>query len=185
MIALRILIVAALQTAALVYMIGERQAMLNASRVVTLKTMPVDPSDPFRGEYVVLTYTITQLDLAKLDGENDLNQGDTVYVTVRKHNGEWGATAIGKTRTPSTPDAVVIKGTVHSAYRPKPSEPPPQVRVDYGIESYWVPQGTGREIETEFRAGDLTVDVAVDDAGRPAIKALRRKGKVFYVEGIF
>ena len=40
MTALRILVVVALQTAALAYMIVDRQAMLNASRVVTLKVGP-------------------------------------------------------------------------------------------------------------------------------------------------
>jgi len=59
------------------------------------------------------------------------------------------------------------------------------VSVSYGIESYFVPEGTGHEIEQELRTGDLTVDIAVDAQGRAAIKAMRRKGKVFYVDGVF
>ena len=52
---IRILIVVALQSAALAYMIVDRQAMLNAGRVVTLKVAPIDPRDIFRGDFVILS----------------------------------------------------------------------------------------------------------------------------------
>jgi len=70
---------------------------------------------------------------------------------------------------------------------PAPAGPPQtqSVSVSYGIESYFVPEGTGREIEQELRKGDLSVDIAVDAQGRTAIKAMRRKGQVFYVDGVF
>ena len=55
MMIMRILVVVALQTVALAYMILDRQTMLNSSRVVTLKVVPIDPNDMFRGEYVILS----------------------------------------------------------------------------------------------------------------------------------
>jgi uncharacterized membrane-anchored protein len=178
---LRILIVAVVQTLALFWMIGDRQAMLNASRVVTLKIVPVDPRDMFRGDYVILSYAISSLDTSKLDGEDKFMSGDTIYVTLAQANGEWTAAAVGH-RPIAAQGGVALKGTVQSA---NDSGTAAQLRVDYGIESYFVPEGTGRTIEVEAQAGDLAADIAVDAQGRAAIKAIRRKGgAVIYVEGV-
>lgn len=201
---LRILIVVALQTAALVYMIVERQAMLNASRVVTLKVAPVDPRDIFRGDYVILSYDISRLEPGKLAGDDTFGYGDTVYVTLVPDGEAWTAAAIARDRPVSMPGGVAIRGTVEAFQLESCETPPPgpdgpptapapdtcgkrvqSVTVRYGIESYFVPEGTGRELEDERQKGDLSADIAVTDDGRAAIKALRRKGQVFYVEGVF
>jgi uncharacterized membrane-anchored protein len=180
MTAVRILIVVALQTLSLVYMIYDRQAMLNASRVVTLKVMPVDPRDIFRGDYVVLSYAISRLDTTKLDGDDKFDYGDTVFVTMLRQGegAEWIPVALGRGKPFVVQGGVPIRGTV--------SQPDgTTIAVTYGIESYFVPEGTGRAIEEEANKGDLNVDAAIDPSGRAAIKALRRGGQVFYVEGIF
>ncbi len=198
MITLRIVVVVALQTLALAYMIYDRQAMLNSSRVVTLKIEPVDPRDIFRGDYVVLNYEISRLEPPKLEGDDIFGYNDTVYVTLIRDGETWRAAAVAKDKPVAMQDGVVIKGAVDSIEfakdngasapsRPEPNatQPAQSLRVSYGIESYFVPEGTGRELEQERQKGDLTVDVAIDAQGRAAIKALRRKGQVFYVEGVF
>lgn len=185
MMILRILIVVALQTVALATMILDRQAMLNSSRVVTLKVVPVDPNDMFRGEYVILSYDISRLDLAKLDGDDAMTYGDIVFVTLVREGDAWKPVAVRRGRPFEVQGGIALKGKVDSVERADSNAPPQAVRVSYGIESYFVPQGTGKEIEAEARSGDLSVDVAIDAQGRSAIKAIRRKGQVFYVEGIF
>lgn len=185
MIALRILIVIALQTVALGYMIADRQAMLSSSRVVTLKVAPVDPRDIFRGDYVILSYGISNLDLTKLDGDDNLVGGEKVFVTVVQQGAEWNAVAIAKGKPFPVQGGVAIQGDVNYVDRTGENSTPTNARVTYGIESYFVPEGTGRAIEQERQQGDLTADIAVDAQGRPAIKALRRNGQVFYSEGVF
>ena len=181
---LRILIVVALQTIALVWMIVDRQQMLNASQVVTLKIVPVDPRDIFRGDYVILNYEISRLDVKLLNGEDKFSSGDTAYVALRKEAALWKAVSISIKPQASSPDVAVIKATVR--FMDEPSETSPVfVNLDYGIESYFVPQGTGHAIEDEARKGELSADIAIDGDHRAAIKALRRNGEVFYVEGIF
>jgi uncharacterized membrane-anchored protein len=184
MTALRILVVVALQTAALAYMIVDRQAMLNASRVVTLKVGPIDPRDPFRGDYVILRYAISTLDLNKLDGDDTVESGDTIYVTLQQKDAEWAAVSVAHKHPLDAAGSVTVRGTVTSADSSITNHPPDNVRVDYGIESYFVPEGTGQAIEQERQKGDLSADIAVDASGRTAIKALRRNGQVFYTEGI-
>jgi uncharacterized membrane-anchored protein len=201
MIALRILIVVALQTLALAYMIYDRQAMLNAARTVTLKVVPVDPRDIFRGDYVILSYDISRLDLSAIDGDNTFEYNDTVFVTLVPNGATWKVVAIAREKPVAVQGGVAVRGTVNSfdlinpptaaigpGGTPAPTPaPPPQsfVSVTYGIESYFVPEGTGRAIEDEARKGELSVDAAIDPTGRAAIKALRRGGNVFHVEGVF
>jgi uncharacterized membrane-anchored protein len=182
---IRILAVVALQTVALVYMIVDRQHMLDASRVATLKVVPVDPQDLFRGDYVVVSYDISRLDLKAIGGEDNFNFGDTAYVTVRKSaDGSWTAVAITHTPGTASPDDIPIRATITSADN-STAEGPSFVSLTYGVESYFVPQGTGHDIEKQARDHKLSIDIAVDEHGRAAIKALRGDGKVFYVEGIF
>ena len=194
MMAMRTLIVVGLLTVALAYMIIDRQTMLNSSRVVTLKVVPVDPNDMFRGEYVVLSYDVSRLDVSKLEGDDKFDYQDKVHVTLVPDGATWKAAAIARSKPASTPGGVSINGTVTSISsgpatgpdgQPQTAPAPQIVSVDYGIESYFVPQGTGKEIEAEARKGDLMVDVAVDDKGRGAIKAIRRPSGTIYVEGIF
>jgi uncharacterized membrane-anchored protein len=56
--------------------------------------------------------------------------------------------------------------------------------LSYGIESYFVPQGTGLAIEEAARKGTVSVDAAIDEKGRAAIKAIRQNGQLIHVEGI-
>ena len=178
----RILIVAALQTIALGWMIIDRQIMLDSSSVVTLKVVPIDPRDLFRGDYVVLNYDISRLDLGKLDGTKTIAPGDTVYVRLAQSDGAWTAKALSHTH--ETLDAgISLRAQIVSM--DAPGEGRSQfITLTYGIESYFVPQGTGLAIEEAARKGTITIDAAVDAKGRAAIKAIRQAGKPVYVEGI-
>jgi len=180
----RVLLVALVQTIALAYMIVDRQATLNAARVVTLKVVPVDPMDPLRGEFVILTYGISRLKTDELDGDDTFNTADTIYVTLQSRGEDWSAVAVGH-RPVVVAGGVVIKGTVSYVNEfTVDTKTTTELNIAYGIESFFVPQGMGREIENERQRGDLTADIAIDANGRAAIKAMRRKGQVFYVEGI-
>jgi uncharacterized membrane-anchored protein len=183
-ITLRILIAVALQTAALAYMIVDRQTMLNSSRVVTLKVVPVDPRDIFRGDFVILNYDISRLDPTKIEGDDKFGYGDKVLVTLVQSGETWTATAIARGKPVMVQAGVVIQGTVKT-FDVNDTGQTTSVDVTYGIESYFVPEGTGHAIEAEARQGNISADIAVDNQGRAAIKALRRNGQQFYVEGIF
>ncbi|MEQ1863860.1 MAG: GDYXXLXY domain-containing protein [Micropepsaceae bacterium] len=181
---IRILVVVALQTAALAYMIVDRQAMLNSAQTVTLKVVPVDPNDMFRGEYVILSYDISRLDLTKLDGDDKMTYGDKIHVTLVPDGENWKPVAVKRDGPLAVQGGIALQGTVDSVDNADAAGVAQSVRVNYGLESYFVPQGTGKAIEDEARKGDLSVDIAIDAQGRGAIKAIRRKGEVFYVEGI-
>jgi uncharacterized membrane-anchored protein len=185
MTALRILVVVALQTVALAWMIFDRTSILNSHDVVSLKVKPVDPSDMFRGDYVTLNYDITMVDLAALPGDDAYIHDGWAFVTLASENGVWVAKAVNNTMPVRAPGTVVLRGRVFSASTSALSAPGP-MKLEYGIESFFVPQGRGKVIEDERQKGDLTADIAVDSQGRGAVKSLRRaSGDVIYAESLF
>jgi len=184
--ALRILLVAALQTAALVYMIVDRTAVLGSATVITLKVKPVDPSDMFRGDYVILTYDISTIEPSALPGDDTYAQGGVAYVTLEQRDGVWTPIAVNSAMPATHPSGtVVLRGQVDRVSYTSDNAPP-SLRLTYGIESFFVPQGKGKPIEDERQKGELTADIAVDSDGRAAIKSLRRTdGTVMSSESLF
>lgn len=192
-----IIVLAALQTLVLVWMAGERISLLRSSDVVTLKTEPVDPRDLFRGDYVTLGYAISRLSLDGLAGDKDLAEGDTVYVEIAPASDTWRPVGAWRSYPKAAEGNKVIRGVVtgmlHGAPRVRPvpgsndmEEEPCKsctlATVSYGIESYFVPEGKGRELERERNDGSLSVDVALAGDGEAAIKGVRLDGELLYEE---
>jgi uncharacterized membrane-anchored protein len=171
-------------------MVKERAAILSGGREVRLATAPVDPRDLFRGDYVVLSYDISQLRPGRLGLDGPLAKGERVHVTVRPGpDGLAQAVAMSRAAPPPAAGDVVIEGRVAHPRRcvPRPGSPrqcsseDDMVRVIYGLESYFVPQGEGLAIERTPRAR-VEVVAAVSPSGKAAIKRLLIDGKKLYEE---
>lgn len=168
--------VALLQTGYLIKMVADRQALLRSGREIVLQVHPVDPRDLFRGDYVILGYDISPANLSdEVNGAtlNPIKRGQPVYATLQADAaGLWNV----KSLSPSYPaDAaagdVVMKGLVQHIWPgAKPGEQ--QVAIKYGIESYFVPEGTGRKLEDSVREKKIQAVIAVGSDGTAAIKGL-------------
>jgi uncharacterized membrane-anchored protein len=211
---IRILIVAALQIAALAAMVADRMWLLSSGREVTMAVRPVDPSDPFRGEYVILTYDISRIQVWEVESDGEMRLGESVFVTMKptgQPNG-WSVTRVAHQKSDSVEDgSIVIKGRVTQNFRewststeaweregqpdfyPPLSEKPkhlcpggcPILTVDYGIESFFMQQGTARPIEEQRNDGSLSAKVAIDDSGRAGLKALLVDGQTLSESTLF
>lgn len=131
---------------------------------IVLKTAPIDPRDLFRGDYVTLRYEISELNLDSL-GRSDLylTRNSTVFVSLTEKNGYWEASRV-QTKMPE--QGVFLRGRVVRAIDRI-------VDVKYGIESYFVPEGKGKEIEKQHAAGNLKVLVSVSPYGKGKLKGLK------------
>jgi uncharacterized membrane-anchored protein len=170
--------VALAQALVLGWMIWERAHLLASGREVVLEVVPVDPRSLFRGDYVILGY-----DMSRVPAPVPVpDRGDDIYVTLQKGaDGKW--TVAGSSGSPpasTNADQVVIKGRVD--YTTSPAEGAPQTVARYGIESFFVPEGAGRELETLVRAKKLSALIAVDSAGNAGIKGLMVDGLRVYEE---
>ena len=201
MIALRIALILLIQLAFLADIISERAAILRDGVPILLKTEPIDPRSLFRGDYVVLNYEISSLDIGSLEGDNDFQRQQDIYVAVEQSGAVWKATGAYRQRPKIIGDQVIMKGRVRSVRASRQTceiDDPfctgderlmkSIVRVDYGIDSYFVPEGDGKNIEAAIGSQDaarVVVQAAVDDNGISAIKALMLDGEILYEENIF
>jgi uncharacterized membrane-anchored protein len=172
--------VAFVQAAVLGWMIWERAHLLSTGREIVLDVVPVDPRSLFQGDYVTLGYPMSRVSVppgTKLEREQPL------YITLQKAPDGTYSVAQTNAAPPesTTPDQVVLKG--HVQYTTVPTEQAPvQANVLYGIETFFVPEGTGHDLEKLVGERKLSALVAVDEDGNAAIKGLIVDGKRVYEE---
>ncbi|ERI16317.1 MULTISPECIES: GDYXXLXY domain-containing protein [Brucella] len=176
-------ITALLQTGILYAAIEKRASILRSGAEVTLQTEPFDPRDLMRGDYVVLGYEISSLARKDIGGTPSAGSR-AVYVAVKRD-----ANGIARfSRASFAPlsdlaaDEVQIRG--EAAYSIS-DDPQSNVRLNFGIERYYVPEGRGRAIEDSQRERRITAVVAVDPKGAPVIKALQEDGRQLYQEPLY
>lgn len=166
------LVVVALQVLALAGMVVYKETTLRTGQEVVLQTLPVDPRDPFRGDYLVLRYVISSLNTRVLfPFVGTFEAGTTVYVRLEKHGDVFDAVAVARRAPDPEADLVVIRGTVVNT-----QDGGRLLQVEYGIESYFVPEGQGLVLQ---RAQDIKAVVVVDGEGRAILKRLIVDGQVF------
>lgn len=166
--------------------IAYREYTLQTGREVLLKTVPVDPRDLFRGDYVTLRYDISTLNLSDGQAEdaNYMNYTNNarIYLALQLKDG-YG---VPKKLYKNPPGGELFikgraKGITYERSRDNASMlPVHRLRVEYGIESYFLPEGLGGEIERQ-RRDDKKIDVliAVDRFGNAAIKKILIDGNEF------
>jgi uncharacterized membrane-anchored protein len=167
-------------------MLGFKEFTAITGQQITLQTVPVDPWDMFRGEYVALSYDFSRLEgYALTDWRHPdaslgrLQKGDAVYVTLRRNGRFWIYESIS--RNPPESGTIFLRGTVRSYTPARPSTKlsgaptDASVNIDYGIESYFVQHGTAIDLERQrwTRGTVLAVDVRVDRFGRAVIRNVR------------
>jgi uncharacterized membrane-anchored protein len=166
-----------IQIVFLLGLVGYRESILISGRTAILQTVPIDPRDLFKGEYVTLRYDISTLGSLAQDPSSkryrllgNFDEGDTVYVPITtsgNQNPYWDN--VVQTGEPYGDTDLFIKGRVTSS---KDNV----ITVEYGIEQYFVPEGRGLEIE---RADDVKVRVKINRSGTAAIEALIVDGEVW------
>jgi uncharacterized membrane-anchored protein len=163
-----LLLGAAAQIVVLVGMIGLHALPLLRGKTVLLRVQPVDPRDMFRGDYVTLSYEFSRLPAHAIAGLPDEHagksarlQGRTVYVQlvpeadgVHYRGGAYSLTPPG--------EGLFLKGTPHGWNQ-----------IDFGIDRYFVQEGTGHKYEEAVRSRRLWAQVAVAPDGQAVVTALK------------
>jgi uncharacterized membrane-anchored protein len=186
-------IVAALLLCGLILaIVVQRAAILRSGQEVRLEIVPVDPRDLFRGDYVILNYRIGTVNPPP-DPTKNFTRGQQVFVTLRPDaNNKAQAVAISAERPAASEPDIVIAGVVTSTSMCQLNDSGARdcklgtraVGVRYGLESYFVPQGEGRNIEATDKAR-LEIVAAVAPSGQSAIKRLLIDSKPVYDEPPF
>jgi len=153
--------------------VAYKEYLLNFGTEIMLRTVPVDPRDLFRGDYVILNYEISEISENQkiineyggyVDEENLYNR-QTVYVTLIKDGDYYIG---GDIYTERPPKGLFIKGLIDKYPRPA---------IIYGIENFFVPEDEGKEIEHARNINRVSAKIAVNAYGHASIKELYIDGK--------
>jgi uncharacterized membrane-anchored protein len=174
-----------LQAALLIWIVGGRAMLLANGAEIRLPVVPVDPHDLFRGDYVTLAYPISRIASDQIEGDRDFTFGEAVYVSLERDGDAWKAAALHHT----PPDSgTFIKGTITDVIPRivcQAGDACSEYRIAYNLEQFFVPEGTGRDLEKLRNDQHIAVDVAVGKDGEAMLKRLLVDGQVKFQEGFF
>lgn len=143
---------------------------------VTLATIPIDPRDLFYGDYVVLDLEIEEIDVSLIEPSikrklerYEYNRDIPVYVTLLEgEDGVYQAVFVSEKK----PRGLFVKGKMSPYIQDNSGNEEAvyveTVRVDYGIERFYVEEGTGLELEDQARKGKVLVSVKINN-GYPVL----------------
>lgn len=173
--------VVAIEIAVLGSMVWDRISLLQNGREIELDVIPVDPRSLFRGDYVILNYDISRFDAAKFEGAPP--KSGQFHVTIAQDAaGAWKVQrASGGRKAPASAAEVVLKGRT-DRWRFLGGRPSGQVIARYGIESYFIPEGTGKALEKQVGEKRIKAVVAVGRDGTAALKGLKVDGQLVHKE---
>jgi len=127
---------------------------------VLLKVAPVDPYNILSGYYLTLGYEISGID----DNVRELEDGTVVYAVLQPaRDGSWRRVDLTTAWPQQLPDgALVIKGSKRGW------------RIEYGIESFFVPENQRDSIASDLRQhqDQARVEVRIDARGNAVLKQL-------------
>jgi uncharacterized membrane-anchored protein len=156
-----------------------QEYQLAAAPVVHLETRPVDPRDLLRGDYVILSYDISEVPLALFQprAADDPTPGGTAFVVLEKQGEFHRAVRASLDKPEAQPGQTIIRGRVEHTWPQWDAQGKrvtnTVVRLRYGLERYYVREGTGNP------RGKLTAEVAVSRDGRPMLKQLYLDGRPY------
>lgn len=172
-----ILVCIAAQVLVLGVMAGEREFILSTGERIRLRTAPIDPRDPFRGDFVRLHYEISAIGSGQVRasvGDHAKEKGYPVYAVLKKGEGELYDLYYVTDEQPE--GGIFLRGRISGDWRILRRGG--VVAVKYGIEQLFVEQGRGKDIEQRWGTRDtlqvpMEVEVAVSSGGTAVIRDFR------------
>ena len=164
-------LVLALQCVWLLATTFTQERALRVGQLIMLETRPVDPRDLLRGDYVVLGYKISDVPLTLFSPvrSNAPAAGTTIYVALAPATNGFYEVARAATESFSPAAGQLLVSGKSLRWWGSGSS----VRVEYGLERYYVREGTGNP------RGQLTVQAVVSKSGRASIKKVFVDGKPY------
>lgn len=141
-------------------------SILSGGSEVLLRIAPIDPRDPLRGDYLTFEYTISTASTYNF-AYSEIKEGDKVYVSLVKSGTYWIIGDKIEKIKPVDSKNIFIKGTVSRVFSGRWNNQ--QVNIVYGVEQYFIPEGTGRDFDWRKEA---SARVKIDKAGNAVLKQI-------------
>ena len=151
-----------------------KQSLIWRGHEITLEASPVDPWDPFRGDYVALSYKVGRVPVKAIGDvstpvRDALRVGDVLYVEIEPKGQYWLAKRV---RITNPVGVVFLKGHIQKIEFDQDGKRT-YFSVAFGIESWFVQRGEGRKIEN-VQGGSRPIIAATVSVTPEGVAILRR-----------
>jgi uncharacterized membrane-anchored protein len=178
-----LILVLALQTAWLLGMVATQEYARAHGKVVLLETQPVDPRDLLSGDYLMLRYKISDVpvNLFSPPVKKDLPFGTKIFVALAPGTNQFHVVTRASTNEfAAVANEILLRGEIANRWWNATNS----IHVDYGIERYYVAEGTGnppvlRGNTAEGGHGKLTARAVVPTSGRANLQQVFLDGKPY------
>jgi uncharacterized membrane-anchored protein len=178
-----LILVLALQTAWLLGMVTTQEYGRAHGKAILLETQPVDPRDLLRGDYLILNYKISDVpvNLFSPPVKTELPYGTKIFVALAPGTNQFYIVARASTNEfAAAADEVLVRGEIANRWWNATNS----VHVEYGIERYYVAEGTGnppvlRNSTAEGGRGKLTARVVVPASGHARLQQVFLDGQPY------
>ena len=156
-----IIVLSVLSLVLVSFLIYNQWPLITGNKVI-LATQPVDPFDPFRGQYMTINYEIS-----RISNINNFEIDDTIYVSLKKDEvGIWRNDSVSHIK-PQFGD--FIKGKVIRKHDDT-------IRIEYGIEQFFF------ERHAQLPTLNITVEVKIAGSGRAMLYQMLHNGEPIEIE---
>lgn len=123
-------------------MIFDKEDTLKTGTDYKFNTAPIDPSDPFRGKYIILSY---RDNIAKVKNEKDWVSGEIVYVFLEKDQNDF-AKIIAVSKEKPTENQGFVKAKVSFVS----SDGNNKVTIYYPFDRFYMEESKASEAEVIY-----------------------------------
>lgn len=150
-----------------------QQGRLTKGHDIWVKPAPVDPRDLFRGDYVIFSYDFSRYHLKQPPPAGYPGNINEVYAILSNQNGDYYELDYFSIQKPEDTNIIYLKGKTLERLQEGAT-------ITYNIESYFVPEGEGKEYEN-YIGNDLLVNIHINPDGEATIiktnlKELKKRG---------
>ncbi|MEM1339670.1 MAG: GDYXXLXY domain-containing protein [Bacteroidota bacterium] len=124
-------------------MIWEREEVLDSGTAYKFKTAPIDPTDPFRGKYITLSYDENTVEV---ESEKDWAKGDKIYIHLTvDSNGFAKIKSASKEKPPDRQDHLKVKVNYVSGNGSN------TLTIDYPFDRFYMEESKAYDAELTYR----------------------------------
>ncbi|MFZ0368173.1 MAG: GDYXXLXY domain-containing protein [Halobacillus sp.] len=135
---------------------------------IRLKTAPVDPRDPFYGDFVTLSYEVEMVPADKWNVSADIGSGEKVYLLLERGENDLHTLVEASAEKPEVSGKEVVFPARLDWHDPQRGV----YMVDIGLDRYFIEEGTGQQYEQNRE--DLIVEVILAPWGQKKIDAVTK-----------
>jgi len=132
------------------------QATVVFGQEIVLESKAYDPTDLFRGDYVSISFAISEIPKSKVTLPIDKINNKNLYVSLKQEGKYYVVDQVSETKPKH---GVYLKGTFQAVYNQ--FNEADKFTVDYSLDKYFVGQGSGVNLQQDSYRGGLVGTVKV------------------------